>query len=70
MLDCLNLIENSQRIKTFWSCLKVIFQNIGFQILFVLKYFQNQTYLYFQGFQIPNGFLFEKNKTEKTLFTK
>ena len=70
MLDCLNLIENSQRNKNFLELFKSIFQNVGFQILLVSKYFQNQTYLGLQGFQILNGFLFEKNKTEKTLFAK
>jgi hypothetical protein len=56
MRDCLYLIEISQEIKTFWSYLKLFFQNVGFQIPLVSKYFQNQAYLGFQGFQILNAF--------------
>ena len=69
MLDCLNLIENSQGIKTFWSYLKV-FSKRRFSNTFGFKVFSNKTYFDFQGFQILNGFIFEKTKSEKTLFAK
>jgi hypothetical protein len=43
MLDCLNVIENSQRIKNFKIYLQVN-PKIMFLNTFGFKYFQNQTY--------------------------